>query len=78
VERESGHERDVDVEIGARASLLLGAAAVHSGVALMAQTRISGIHVFAGAGSPDGDVFRSSLDRTCVFAGASGAWLFLF
>jgi hypothetical protein len=67
-----------DVEIGARGSLLFGARTVHSGVALLAQTRISGIRVFAGASSPDGEVFRSSVDRTCVFAGASGAWLFLF
>lgn len=65
------------LEVCARASLLVGAPSVHHGLALLTETELSGIHWFAGAGTPDGALFRGDALRTVVFGGANGAWLFL-
>ena len=65
------------LELGARASLLVGAASVHHGLALQLETELSGIHLVAGAGTPDGALFRGDTLRSVVFGGANGALLFL-
>jgi hypothetical protein len=65
------------LELGVRASLLAGASSVHHGLALLTETELSGIHLFAGAGTPDGALFRGDAQRTVVFGGANGALFFL-
>jgi hypothetical protein len=65
------------LELGVRASLLVGAPRVHHGLGLLFETELSGIHLFAGAGAPDGALFRGDTLRSVVFGGANGALLFL-
>jgi hypothetical protein len=65
------------IEIGARASALVGTPVVHEGLAALVRGDVRGIDFFAGAGTADGALFRGDLTRTSIFAGASAAMFFL-
>jgi hypothetical protein len=65
------------IEVGARASALAGTPVPHEGLGALVRGDVSGIAFFAGVGTADAAAFHGDVARSSIFAGASGALLFL-
>jgi hypothetical protein len=63
-------------EISARGAVFVSRDVPHHGEALMTSAVVGGILFFAGASTPDSDLFRGKLASLRVFAGLSAASLF--